>query len=175
MNTHKALLWANTIFRVIIPFFIFWNPVLITILSVVGDAVDGDIFQRVGIKKGDYQTIDKFLDLYWYVFIMIYALGIEFKDVFLFLFIFRMVGNVLFFLIKDQRILIIFPNIFETFFFVYLLALVFPGFGTLLQGQNLFLTMLLITLVKLVNEIIIHGVHVDISDLLTGKRTKWAT
>lgn len=174
VKVFRFLAYLNVIYRILVPFLIFSYPILSTFLSIITDTIDGDIFQRARVKQKTYQLVDKTLDVYWYIFIIIFSFHGEFGHVLFLLFIFRLVGNLLYYILKDRHIFIFFPNIFEPFFCVYVLSLRISWLHVLLEGENLFITMLIITVLKIINEVIIHGIRVDMTDLLTGKKTQWA-
>lgn len=111
--------------RLITPILILRQPLLGGIICVVLDYVDYDLIRWFAPEYlGDYQLIDKWLDLYYLLFeVYIVTLWKDqvFKRVTLGLFIFRLVGIVLFEITQDDKLLFLFPNFFEVMFLYYLI------------------------------------------------------
>ncbi|MBL7156221.1 MAG: hypothetical protein ISS87_01325 [Candidatus Pacebacteria bacterium] len=150
--------------RIITPFFIWKNVVLVLILSSFLDLIDSEFF-RLAInswkslssdsQKGrTYKKIDKILDFYWYVFILVYMRASPLFLIFAFLFLLRLIGMFVYFITKYKKTFIFFPNLFETLFIVFVIVLIYPVFGFLLQGSNIYLTILGLIPFKLLQEYI---------------------
>ena len=75
----------------IFPLFGLWGNYLL-------DIVDGDILQSLGLSDYLYQTIDKSADLISYIFMLILAWRWRIKKTILILFVYRLIGQLLFFI-----------------------------------------------------------------------------
>jgi len=154
---------------------IFFSPVFATFLNIVLDAFDGELFKRSGYTRPQYSVYDKILDYYWYVWIIFYIIGSNAlgKYVFLALFIYRTIGQVLFLLFNKGFILFLFPNIFEKMFYYYLAALLLHKEPILMSPQYLAVATVLCTLFALFIEYIVHIKRVNLSGTYLGKTTYW--
>lgn len=92
-------------------------------LAILLDNLDWytkDLFGMLSI--GEYESIDKLLDLWYLSFIFVIALKFKNKlirNVLIGLFIYRVIGTLLFELTNSRILLVLFPNVFENFFFFY--------------------------------------------------------
>ncbi|MBI4226005.1 hypothetical protein HY612_02725 [Candidatus Roizmanbacteria bacterium] len=114
-------LYTVILLRIIVPFLIFKYPLLAFILSFLLDSIDGQLFFSSGFRWELYNFTDKLLDLWWYLFILIY---LQTANVFLLsaiLLIYRMTGIIYILISKKERLYIFFPNVLEWFFLIYLI------------------------------------------------------
>jgi hypothetical protein len=136
------------------------------ILVTAADWIDWEFFYKAfpSMRNITYQSIDKTLDFYSYCFAFLFAVGSHrfgeagspFFNIFLVLFFWRLVGLIIFLLKKNRKILMFFPNIFEMFFWFYVLSLTFPSLGTFLEGNRLWATLLLLGVIKIIWEYLLH-------------------
>lgn len=125
-------------------------PLPSIILSIFLDAIDAE-FAHYVVSKKQYQLIDKLLDLWGYVFELIFALiYLNYKIFLLFLFLWRMIGTVIFYLIKNRKIFFIFANYFENFFLVIFISKYFD------VKTNINLLFFIAFLTKLFQEWFLH-------------------
>ncbi|EKE14716.1 MAG: hypothetical protein ACD_12C00328G0001, partial [uncultured bacterium] len=122
------------ILRILVAPLIFIWPLLSIILSVFLDLIDADFAHKIMSKKL-YQLIDKNLDLWWFINIIIYIFinFPEYKIYLLFLFIYRLIGQLIYYFSKNRGVLLYFPNFFEWIF-----ILIFFGknyFPSILEGK----------------------------------------
>ena len=143
-----------------------------TILVLLADLADGEVFRRAFAfqKNNKYQRIDKVLDLYWYIFALIYSVRFPIFNTLLFFFLLRALGTILFFVKKDRKFLVLFPNIFENLFIAYILTLPFSSLNFLLEGNTLYATLLVLSAIIIVREYLLHVKEIQLHKLLTGKR-----
>jgi len=88
------------------------------LLAIGGDLADLLLRDLLGIGDLDYQLLDKLLDQVYLVLFLVVALrweGVE-RKVSIVLFGLRLVGSLLFVLTGDRLVLLLFPNVFETWF-----------------------------------------------------------
>ncbi len=160
----------NLIARIVAPFFIWQSPFWVTIAMIFLDGTDVITFRFAFSSKRSklYQTIDKALDYYMYLFLLAYATSTNFFLLLLTLFLARTAGTIIYFIKKDRRIFMLFPNIFENVFIIVVAALTFPTLAPLTEGPNFYLALALATVLKLAQEYIIHVKKLSIIDTLTG-------
>lgn len=115
----SILLVANFIVRLSAIVLLFTiNPILAIIINIALDSWDGTFYEYfLKIKKDVYQFHDKLLDYIYYMGLMVMAvnLHITFLPLIIFLFIYRTVGQFIFFFKGNREIFIYFPNFFEYF------------------------------------------------------------
>ena len=110
--------------RLTIPLLIFRRPLLGGVASLLLDAVDANIVHIMGGAFPNYQQLDKFLDLYYLFFEFVVSLGWNHrfaKQTSVILFLYRVVGVVLFEITDTRVFLLFFPNLFEYFFLSFLI------------------------------------------------------
>lgn len=146
------------------------------LISFFSDWADSEIYKASGFSYPFYSSWDKFLDYYWYTFILIYILkkNLPAKNFFLFLFLIRSFGQILYFLTQNQAFFFFFPNIFEVLFYFYLLSICLPKLRPLLKYPKILLTAGVITLLLVLpREYLVHIKKINLSGFFTGKTTYW--
>ncbi len=109
--------------RLIIPLLIFRRPLLGGVASISIDAFDANIVHLMGGTFPSYQQIDKFLDTYYLFLEFVVSLAWDHKiakQTSVILFLYRVVGVILFEVTNARVFLLLFPNLFEYFFLLYL-------------------------------------------------------
>lgn len=153
----KILSYTSFILRVFLPFVVFLFPFSTSIAMVLLDWVDGVFYRQIGISNRIYNSIDKSLDLYWYVVAFIYAwIFLPFRNIFIVLFAIRLSGNVIYYFLRNDKVFIFFPNVFEWFFIFVVFARTLPKYSYLTQGANLCYWFIFLVVVKLIQEIHAH-------------------
>src|SRR3990167_1991681 len=109
----KTVLTIVLFSRLITPFFIFTYPLLAFILSQLFDAVDGQLFYNSGFSWKQYNLVDKLLDQWWYLFILLFLLGKSVSLIPLFLLVYRAVGMLYVLVTQKEDAYLLFPNILE--------------------------------------------------------------
>ncbi|MGA9348941.1 MAG: hypothetical protein WBW48_09065 [Anaerolineae bacterium] len=141
-------------------------------MAVILDTVDGNAFCRAGFTSSQYQRIDKFLDFYWYAFILIFLLTspptTPLFALFVFFFLLRLPGEILFYVKDDRRIFLFFPNLFEPLFYVYV-ASQKSNWPSLLQPIQLAGVLLIMIPVKILLEYLLHIRLISFGNLLFGE------
>lgn len=147
--------------RLVIPLMILWRPLPGSIIAMLLDAFDVVIVEFFGPGgMGDhYHSIDKALDLYYLSLQAWVALSWDDKRIRLVaisLFLYRLVGVVIFEITGWRPTMFIFPNLFEHWFlFVLIRNSFFPGL--LLDSWKRIATWLAILYIpKVVQEYILH-------------------
>lgn len=88
------------------------------LLAAGGDLADLLLRDLLGVGGVDYQLLDKVLDQVYLLLFLVVALrweGVE-RRVAVALYLFRLVGSALFLLTDERLVLLLFPNVFETWF-----------------------------------------------------------
>ena len=119
----KALLTVALI-RLLAPLLLFWSLPAGIFAGLLCDGFDYELLHRkLKISHSAYQINDKFFDLYWYCLIIIYLLSENLAPqlnlLFLFLFAYRLIGQIVFFTTLERKNFLFFPNLFEPLFWVW--------------------------------------------------------
>lgn len=128
MGFYNLAFWVLSGARVVLPVLIFNLPVVSAVLHLVLDILDGGAACHGVMKLEDYQKIDKLLDWWWFVFILVWVylnMSSYFLVMFI-LFLWRTIGEMMYFGSGKREWLLIFPNFFE---FVWWGLLVFGSLG----------------------------------------------
>ena len=148
--------------RLLIPFTIFRWPLLGGLLAFTADIYDFVILNKFGwpgfLNSDIYQPIDKALDVYYFSFEVFVAA--KWSDVLarrtaVVLFLWRMIGIVIFELTGFRKALFLAPNIFEYFYLAFLgIKKINPAFR--MQRKWLIIILAVIAVPKLIFEYILH-------------------
>ena len=160
--------------RLIAPFFIFPNPLVPSILVLTLDSIDGSLFYKSGYNWKVYNLIDKLLDYWWYIFIVIYSLSLPIFPIILILFAYRTIGQLLGLLTQNEKVYIFFPNILEKYFYLFV-VLTFLGYENLfLKTVTNSLILIISISISLFTEWAIHKKKIYLTQIiLFGKAMKW--
>ena len=103
----------------------------------------------------NYQFLDKFLDLFYIAYFLIIALRWEklLRNISILLFVFRILGFVLFEFFQNRLILFIFPNVFEFWFLGITLLFLLKSNIT---NRKIIIVLVVTTLLKMTQEYILH-------------------
>ncbi len=122
-----------------------------------------------GELEDTYQKIDKALDFYWYSVAFVFGLQTQFWLFFLVFFVVRLAGEILFYLKNDRKIFFYFPNLFENFFFFYIITLKLPSLTSWLEGPLFWVTLFVLAGLKLVQEYLAHVALFDLPTWVKGR------
>jgi hypothetical protein len=158
------------ILRLLIPLTIFRWPLWGSIASMLADAFDQKLVQLLGsspfpilghIFWGDYQRIDKLLDMYYLSFELIIALrwrNYLLRTIAIILFAWRAIGWIIFELGGPESVLVATPNIFEYFFlFVLIVKNYFPEIK--LKFKAVLASVMIMTVIKIPQEYVLHKLN----------------
>ncbi|PIP62556.1 hypothetical protein COW98_03360 [Candidatus Roizmanbacteria bacterium CG22_combo_CG10-13_8_21_14_all_35_9] len=148
------------------PLILIW-PTTAIILSFSLDVIDAD-FAHYVVSKKQYQIIDKALDFWVFLYEMILAWQLfpVFRNFLLFLFLWRMIGTLIFYFTGERKLFLIFANYFENAFFVIF-------FRNYIPKINLYFLIGISFIIKLFQEWFIHVADLSVrEDILKSKR-KW--
>ena len=170
----KEFVIAWTVLRIFAACLLWVNVLSAFAVNLLLDAVDGDVFQRFGVKRAAYQKYDKLLDSWWYVMIFVYLVLEVQRDnwwwILVGLFVYRMVGMVLFVLMNEEWLLSVFANYFTLVTFLVLVTPQVWGWDFLLPSPYPAVTVVIVT--TLWREWLLHIAKWDLSNFLFGGR-KW--
>lgn len=139
--------------RFILPFYVFVDPLMGTIVSVFMDGPDGYFSFKAGRSWQWYHKWDKLADYWWYILIMVYALlhQLPIVNYLAILFILRSIGQFITLKKKESWMLIFFPNILENYWIAFVL------FGSNILLPSYFYPVWIICIViAVVREYLIH-------------------
>ena len=137
--------------------------------NFVLDTVDGDLLIPLGLEDGPYQLIDKAADWCTYVGMVFVAREWTINRTIVALFVFRTVGQLLFFITGEEIIFFFFPNFLEPLFLIYATIRHFkPERVVDIYHRHRVGIWIFVVLYKLQDEYITHVGNFDRSDLITG-------
>jgi len=145
----KAIAFSISFLRLIVPIFIFFQPLFVFIVFTFLDLIDYGFLKTLRITERKYHLIDKPLDLYSQLFMMLYGLRTEYSILFLSLFIYRALGTAAFLITDRHLFLLIFPNLIEVIFLSYVLLSYFDLNFLQLFG--------ILVALKMVQEFLLHA------------------
>ena len=153
MTLEELIISAVRIFASLIVFkFNFFGAILVILIDF------SDLFMMNLITLGgvrNYQFLDKFLDLFYIAYFLIIALRWEklLRNISILLFVFRILGFVLFEFFQNRLILFIFPNVFEFWFLGITLLFLLKSNIT---KRKIIIVLVITTLLKMIHEYILH-------------------
>ena len=158
--------------RILVAPLIFIWPLLSIIVSFFLDLIDADFAHKV-VSKKLYQIIDKNLDLWWFINIMIYSYTNypDYKIYLLILFIYRVLGQLIYYVSGNRGVFLFFPNFFEWVFFLIFLGKNY--YPSIIAGQTFYLILLAIFFVKIFQEWFLHVADLSIREDFFGKKRSW--
>ena len=152
-NEEILILFIRTFGSLPVLFFPFIGSIFAIIVDL-SDLFIMNFFQLGGVS--DYQRLDKFADIFYLTLFFIVSLrwnSYE-KLISIYLFLFRIIGLLLFFLFNERFILVLFPNVFE---FWFILISGYKYFFNYIISRKTVIKLLLISIIlKLPHEIFIH-------------------
>jgi len=154
----NLILIGDVFVRLFLPFFIWRNPVLATILAVLVDTVDGLLFSVfTDFSREDYQKLDKILDQYFLTVAVFFLWGrTPFFYLYLPFYLLRLIGVIILYITDEERVLVFFPNAAGMLFFLYIFTLWQPQFSWIFAGKFSYFLVLLVLLMKVPQEYWMH-------------------
>lgn len=149
--------------RLVLPFFVFTFPFYATLNVFFWDMIDSIFYRQAKINKWIYEIIDKNLDFIWYIVSLVYAYlsGFPYIGIFVALLVFRLIGQILYFTTRNEKYFIYFPNLYENIFILLVFIRTFPGIGINVGTIRFWLVVLVVELIKIVQEIVVHSREKD--------------
>jgi hypothetical protein len=113
-------------------------------------------YNEINCQSIEYQQTDKIMDTITYFVLLIYVISKEYKwfsPILIILFIFRIIGTLLYLFNNDRKTLFYFPNFFlPTMIIYYLLDYINPNINKIWY----YLSLIPILMYKILNEYIYH-------------------
>lgn len=146
------------------PLILLW-PLLSIIVSFFLDLIDAD-FAHYTVTRNQYQLIDKSLDFWVYIFEMVYAWYNfpDYKWLLLALFLWRLIGMIVYLVTKKRKYFIIFGNFFENIFYVLYFKVVVIDIPV---------TFTIAFLIKVFTEWFIHVADLSVREDFFKSKRKW--
>jgi len=124
MSAEATLVFVTVVgLRFVVPLFIPRYPLPAIVVALILDGIDQSVFQWFGYDPPGYQGYDKAMDMFYlsiaYLSVLRNWTSRPAFQVARFLFFYRLAGVVLFELLDNRVLLLIFPNTFEYFFIAY--------------------------------------------------------
>lgn len=157
--------------KVLVPFSMLKFPVFGLWGNYFLDVADGDILLSLRLTDQTYQTIDKVADLVSYIFMLILGLRWSIRKTIIILFVYRLIGQILFFITRNELVFFYFQNFMEPLMMIYVLILLKQksdqkAYAT--YKKYFFLIWAIILGYKIWNEWYLHFANIDLSLLLFG-------
>jgi hypothetical protein len=158
--------------KFIVPSLMLRFPFVGALGNYVLDSIDGDVLLELGLSDETYQTIDKTADLFSYVVMLGVGQRWRIKNLIALLFVYRAIGQGLYFVTRDEKVFLVFPNFLEPLVLVYTFLLrrhkgsesrAFASYR-----KHLALIWLIIIGYKAWNEWYLHYANIDLSSRLLG-------
>ena len=160
------------VLKFLIPLIMFKVPFVGAWGNYLLDVVDGDILLSLGMGEYLYQTIDKIADYFSYIVMLVVGIRWRIKNTIIVLFLYRTVGQVLFFITRNEIMFFIFQNFLEPLVMIYaLLIFIKKGKGEqahMSYKKHLILIWGIIVIYKVWNEWYLHYANIDLSTLFFG-------
>lgn len=155
--------------KYILPFGMFLFPFQVSFANFILDSVDGDILMHWGLPFVLYAPIDKTADYLTYFVMLLVGRKWKIKKTILALFLYRSVGQILYFATGHDKYLFYFPNFLEPLFILFS-ALVFVDRKMAYERYKKYILSIwiLIILYKMWNEYNLHVGHIDLSEKYFG-------
>ncbi|NMB84030.1 hypothetical protein GYA28_01955 [Candidatus Roizmanbacteria bacterium] len=165
------------VLRVFTPFFIFFQPVTISLLAFLLDVIDVEFASRRVLTKSQYQYLDKAMDFWWYVFAMVYSFVSmpQYNYLLIPLFTLRLLGEVIFYFNRNRKTFFYFPNLFENAYFIFLLGNKVPSLGFLISGDHTVYSLAVVFILKMFQEWWVHIAQISIGDDIINMKRQWLT
>jgi hypothetical protein len=160
--------------KFLLPVALIWFPFAAGWANFVLDSVDGDILVPAGYGDNPvaednslYQTTDKVADFVTYIFMVVAAWKWPVRRWIIGLFAFRAVGQVLYFMTRNELVFVYLPNFLEPLFLVCATILRFNStdpWGHLIRHKWIYGGF--VFLYKMQDEIFTHLLNIDRTDAL---------
>ena len=142
------------------PFFAGWANFFL-------DTFDGDLLIPLGLDEAIYQDLDKGADYVTYICMVIAAWRWPQRRIIIALFVFRSVGQALFFATHNEFVFFLFPNFLEPLFLVYATILIIKGAeAPAFYARHVVVIWVLVVAYKMQNEYFTHVGNIDRSEFL---------
>lgn len=136
------------------------------------DVVDGDILLELGMSEYFYQTIDKVADYFSYIVMLVLGFRWRIKTTIIVLFVYRTIGQLLFFATRNEMMFFVFQNFLEPLVMAYSLLLLLKKGNEekahVLYKKHFLVIWITIFSYKVWNEWYLHFANIDLSTFFFG-------
>lgn len=135
------------------------------------DVIDGDVLLSLGMKEEIYQILDKFTDYISYIFMLIVGLRWKIRKLIVLFFVYRSIGQVLYFITRNEMVFFYFQNFLEPLVMAYSLLIFIKKSETLAFKsyiKHIRLIWAIIIIYKVWNEWYLHLANIDLSTFFFG-------
>lgn len=157
--------------KFLVPPLMLWFPFPAVWGNYFLDVVDGDILLSLGLNDYSYQTIDKIADYWSYIVMLLLGLRWNIKRIIIVLFVYRTIGQILFFVTRNELVFFIFQNFLEPLVMAYALIIFKQGSETKAfqtYRRHYKLIWAIVIGYKLWNEWYLHYANIDLSLIFFG-------
>ncbi len=160
-------------FKFILPSLMLFNPLIGMWSNYFLDIIDGDILLSLGLTEIQYQTIDKLADFFSYIIMLItvYKFNWKIKKTATILFIYRAIGQSLFFLTGKEIMFFYFQNFLEPLLLIYTILILIKKSSQKAHHfykKHLLIIWAIILIYKIWNEWYLHFANIDLSSIFFG-------
>lgn len=165
------LIGVIVLLKFLIPVLLLWFPFQASWGNYFLDVIDGDILLELGMGESTYQVVDKVADYFSYIFMLLLGLRWRIKNTIVALFIYRTIGQFLFFATRNEMMFFYFQNFLEPLVMIYTLILFRQkkeerAYQT--YKKHFVLIWVIILGYKLWNEWYLHFANIDLSTFFFG-------
>lgn len=164
-----AVIAVIIVLKYVLPIGLVYAPFWAGWANFILDTIDGDILIPRGLPDATYQLIDKAADWGTYIGMVVAAYKYKWpmRRAILLLFCFRTLGQLLFFITRDERMFFFFPNFLEPLFLTYATLVVFKKkHAPEVYKKYFWVIWTGVILYKLQDEYITHIGNIDRSELI---------
>jgi hypothetical protein len=157
--------------KVLVPALMLWFPFLGVWGNYFLDVIDGDILRFLGMGEYVYQTVDKITDFISYFFMLGMGIKLKIRKIVFVLFTYRAVGQLLFFMTRNEEVFFYFQNFLEPLLMIYtflLLKLKDEDKAFYSYKKNIILIWIIVLAYKIWNEWYLHVANIDLSTIFFG-------
>jgi len=167
----NIIVYLISIIKFLIPLTIFRFPFGASLTNFILDSIDGDILMHFGMPFSVYAPLDKIADYLTYIVMFLVGRKWKIGKLIIALFIFRTIGQFMFFATNNDLFMFYFPNFLEPLFLVYSFLL-FKNKSEVKAYKSykkyLLIIWILIVVFKMWNEHNVHLGHIDLSEKYLG-------
>ena len=158
--------------RLLVPLTLFRWTIFGAFASIVADNLDVVILDFLHVANfGPYNQVDKILDLYYLGIECLISLKWQNKlarNTSVFLFLYRLVGTILYEITNIRGLLFIFPNLFENFFVFYIIYKSVAKKDRLTSLKAIIIVNLILLIPKEIQEYALHVAEFPVYDWIKG-------
>lgn len=163
------ILIVVSLLKFLLPLLIFKYAFWASFSNFILDSIDGDILMHFGMSYPTYTMIDKSADFVTYIILFLVGRKWKIGKTITVLFLFRAVGQFLFFTTHVDKILFFFPNFLEPLFIIYSYLVYRYGKNAHTKYKKYFWYIWIFILIfKMWNEYNVHIGHIDLSEKYLG-------